>query len=281
MKDMLNQIEQIQELINNSDYILIGAGAGLSTSAGIEYSGKRFEENFADFIKKYHFTDMYTSSFYDFETEEEKWAYWARHIYTSNTGMGPTKLYQDILKLVKDKKYFVITTNVDDQFYKAGFDKEKIFATQGSYRYIQCSVACHNKLYDDTEMVNKMLEKTVDCKIPTELVPKCPVCGGPMDVNIRKDAYFVQDDNWYKQSENYENFLEETKNKKVVLLEFGVGFNTPGIIRFPFEQMTLQNENWKLVRFNKDNPNVYLERNDKCIKVTEDIGKVINQMIIK
>ena len=281
MKDILNQIEQIQELITNSDYILIGAGAGLSTSAGIEYSGKRFEENFADFIKKYHFTDMYTSSFYDFETEEEKWAYWARHIYTNNTGMGPTKLYQDILKLVKDKKYFVITTNVDDQFYKAGFDKEKIFATQGSYRYIQCSVACHNKLYDDTEMVNKMLEKTVDCKIPTEFVPKCPVCGRPMDVNIRKDAYFVQDDNWYKQSKNYENFLEETKNKKVVLLEFGVGFNTPGIIRFPFEQMTLQNENWKLVRFNKDNPNVYLEIEDKCIKVTEDIGKVINQMTIK
>ncbi len=278
MKNILNKIEQIQKLINDSDYILIGAGAGLSTSAGIEYAGKRFEDNFADFIKKYHFTDMYTSSFYNFETEEEKWAYWARHIYINDTGMGATKLYQDILKLVKDKKYFVITTNVDDQFYKAGFDEEKIFATQGSYRYIQCSMACHNKLYDATEMVSKMLKRTVDCKIPTELIPKCPICGESMDVNLRKDAYFVQDDKWYKQNKKYEEFLEETKNKKVVLLEFGVGFNTPGIIRFPFEQMTLQNEKWNLVRFNKENPNVYLEIEDKCIKVSEDIGKVINKI---
>lgn len=279
MKNISNKIKQIEELINASNYILIGAGAGLSTSAGIEYSGKRFTDNFEEFIKKYHFTDMYTSSFYEFETEEEKWAYWARHIYTNNTGMSSTKLYQDILKLVKNKEYFVITTNVDDQFYKAGFDKERIFATQGSYKYIQCSMACHNKLYDDAEIVNKMLKRTVDCKIPTELVPKCPVCGEPMDVNLRKDSYFVQDNNWYKQNKKYEEFLNKAKNEKVIVLEFGVGFNTPGIIRFPFEQMTLKNEKWTLIRFNKEDLNIYLEINDRYIGVSEDIGKVVNKII--
>ena len=151
----MNKISEVKKLINDAEYILIGAGAGLSTAAGIEYSGKRFTDNFADFIKKYNFTDMYTSSFYDFETEEEKWAYWAKHIYVNNTGMEATELYKKLFDLVKDKNYFVITTNVDDQFYKAGFNKDKIFATQGSYRYIQCGIACHNKLYDAKDLVVK------------------------------------------------------------------------------------------------------------------------------
>jgi NAD-dependent SIR2 family protein deacetylase len=137
MKSKLEEIKQIKKLIKDADYILIGAGAGLSTAAGIEYTGKRFEDNFTEFIEKYHFTDMYSSGFYDFKTEEEKWAYWAKHMYMNCIGMSATKLYEDIFKLVKDKNYFVITTNVDEQFYKSGFDKEKIFATQGSYRYIR------------------------------------------------------------------------------------------------------------------------------------------------
>lgn len=281
MKDILEKVSKINSLIKNADAILIGAGAGLSTAAGIEYSGKRFEENFADFIDKYNFTDMYTSSFYNFKTEEEKWAYWARHIYMNNTGMEATSLYKDIFRLVKDKNYFVITTNVDDQFYKSGFNKEKIFAIQGSYRYIQCSKACHNKIYDAVGIVKEMIEKIVDCKVPNKLVPICPVCGGTMDVNIRKDEYFVQDNNWYKQSKRYEEFIEENKNKKVLLLEFGVGFNTPGIIRFPFEQMTLQNKNWNLIRFNKDYPNVYLNIEDKTLQVSEDIKEVVEGMIYK
>lgn len=279
MKDILEKVSKINRLMKNADAILIGAGAGLSTAAGIEYSGKRFEENFADFIDKYNFTDMYTSSFYNFKTEEEKWAYWARHIYMNNTGMEATSLYKDIFRLVKDKNYFVITTNVDDQFYKSGFNKEKIFAIQGSYRYIQCSKACHNKIYDAARIVKEMLEKTVDCKVPTKVVPICPVCGETMDVNIRKDEYFVQDNNWYKQSKRYEEFIEENKNKKVLLLEFGVGFNTPGIIRFPFEQMILQNKNWNLIRFNKDYPNVYLNIEGKTLQVSEDIKEVIERII--
>lgn len=218
---------------------------------------------------------MYTSGFYDFQTEEEKWAYWAKHMYINDIGMKATELYQDILKLVKDKEYFVITTNVDEQFYKAGFDKEKIFATQGSYRHIQCSQACHNKIYDATNLIKEMIDKTIDCKIPTELVPVCPICGGKMETHLRKDAYFVQDNNWYKQNKKYEEFLNNAKNKKVVLLEFGVGFNTPGIIRFPFEQMIYQNINWNLVRFNKDNISTFLDIQDRIIGVKDDINKIV------
>ena len=276
---MNETLNKIKKLIDESDYILIGAGAGLSTSAGIEYDGKRFYDNFEDFIEKYHFTDMYTSGFYDFKTEEEKWAYWARHMYVNDIGMEATKLYKDILELVKNKEYFVITTNVDEQFYKAGFDKEKVFATQGSYRYIQCKNACHNKLYDATDMVKEMLKKTKDCKIPTELVPKCPVCGEKMEVNLRVDANFVQDDNWYKQDKKHGEVLDNAKDKKTLLLEFGIGFNTPGIIRFPFEQMTYKNKNWYLVRFNKDNCDTFLNIENRTIKVYNDIKDVICEIL--
>ena len=281
MNEILEKVEKVKELIKNADYILIGAGSGLSTSAGIEYSGKRFEDDFQDFIEKYNFTDMYTSSFYDFQTEEEKWAYWSKHMYINDIGMEATNLYRDILKFVKDKKYFVITTNVDDQFYKAGFDKDKIFATQGSYKYIQCSKACHNKIYDATDMVKKMLKQIKDCKIPTELVPKCPVCGENMDVNLRKDAFFVQDDNWYKQDKRYEEFIDNAKDKKVVLLELGVGFNTPGIIRIPFEQMTFQNTNWSLVRINKGECTPFLDIKDRFISFENDINKIVDLLVKK
>ena len=276
---MNETLNKIKKLIDESDYILIGAGAGLSTSAGIEYDGKRFYDNFEDFIEKYHFTDMYTSGFYDFKTEEEKWAYWARHMYVNDIGMEATKLYKDILELVKNKEYFVITTNVDEQFYKAGFDKEKVFATQGSYRYIQCKNACHNKLYDATNLFKEMLKETKDCKIPTELVPKCPVCGEKMEVNLRVDANFVQDDNWYKQDKKYGEFLDKAKDRKTLLLEFGIGFNTPGIIRFPFEQMTYKNKNWYLVRFNKDNCDTFLNIENRTIKVYNDIKDVICEIL--
>lgn len=282
MNNISKKITKISNLIKESDYILIGAGSGLSTAAGIEYFGERFYKNFADFIKKYHFTDMYSSAFYDFKTQEEKWAYFAKHIYLNNVGMGATDTYKNLLKLVKNKEYFVLTTNVDDQFEKAGFDKKRIFATQGSYRYIQCSQACHNKLYDDSDLVKEMIAKTnEDLKIPTKLVPKCPICGEDMDVNLRKDAYFVQDEHWYEQDEKYGEFLDKAKDKKVVLLEFGVGFNTPGIIRFPFEKMTFENENWNLVRFNKDNPSVYLDIEDKTTGIFENINDVLKELLEK
>ena len=276
MKKTLNDIKK---LIEQADCILIGAGAGLSTSAGINYAGEEFKKEFAPFIKKYGFTDLYTASFYEFETEEEKWAYFAKHIKFADTGRKATPLYKNIYELVKNKSYFVITTNVDDQFEKAGFEKNKIFATQGSYSKLQCSETCHNKLYDDTELVNRMVEETdYNLKIPTNLVPICPVCKERMEVNLRKDAYFVQDENWYKQSKAYEDFVNNAKDKKVILLELGVGFNTPIIIRFPFEQMTMQNKNWNLVRINKDNVITWNDIEEKSILIQEDIANIINKL---
>lgn len=280
MTNLSKKVNEIKELLKDADYILIGAGAGLSTSAGINYAGEEFKKEFAPFIKKYDFTDLYTASFYEFETEEEKWAYFAKHIKFADTGRIATPLYKDIYKLVKNKSYFVITTNVDNQFEKAGFDKNKIFATQGSYRKLQCSKACHNKLYDNVELVNEMIEQTNrDLKIPSNLVPICPVCGQKMEVNLRKDVYFVQDDNWYKQNKAYENFIDSIKDTKVVLLELGVGFNTPTIIRFPFEQMTLQNENWNLVRINRDNVMTGVEIDHKSILIQDDIDYVVRKIL--
>lgn len=269
---MNKTLNDIKELINNADCILIGAGSGLSTAAGIDYAGEEFKNEFAPFIKKYGFTDLYTSGFYDFSSEEEYWAYWAKHIYFADTGREGTKLYKKIFDLVKNKEYFIITTNVDDQFYKTGFDKDRIFRVQGSYSLNQCSKGCHNKLYSNIELVNKMITSTDnELKIPTELVPVCPVCGESMEPNLRKDGYFIQDDLWYKQNDKYEKFLDENKDKSVLLLEFGVGFNTPGIIRFPFEQMTSQNKNWKLIRFNKEDMTFY-DLENRFIGINEDIN---------
>lgn len=199
-------------------------------------------------------------------------------MYINNIGMEATNLYKDILDLVKNKDYFVITTNVDDQFYKSGFDKEKIFATQGRYKYIQCSQGCHNKIYDATNIVKEMIEKTENCKIPTELVPVCPVCGEKMEPHLRKDIYFIQEENWYKQSQKYLDFIEKAKDKKVVLLEFGVGFNTSTIIRIPFEKMTYQNPNWNLVRFNKNDCMTFFDIENKTIIVKDDINKIIEEL---
>lgn len=277
MKEYNSRILKAKQMIKNADYILIGAGAGLSTAAGLEYSGESFEKNFKEFIEKYNFSDLYSASFYPFRKQEEKWAFWAKLIKL-NRFNNPLKLYQELLALVKNKKYFVITTNVDNQFEIAGFEKEKIFATQGDYSLLQCENACHNKLYDNKEMVEEWLDNTENCEIPKGLVPKCPVCGKNMEMNLRKDANFVQDENWYKQSKNYEDFLDSTKNKNVVLLEIGVGFNTPGIIRFPFEQMVYNETKTTLIRINKDYPQTMLEIANKSILFDEDTNKIIEDL---
>lgn len=233
------------------------------------------------FIEKYNFMDLYTASFYDFPSEEEKWAFFAKFIKFADTGRKAMPLYKNLYNLVKDKEYFVLTTNVDDQFLRAGFDKDKYFATQGSYSKLQCSTPCHNKLYDDSELVEKMIKNTDEnLKIPKELVPKCPVCKEKMEVNLRKDGNFVQDDEWYRESKNYDKFVNNNKDKKLLLLELGVGFNTPGIIRFPFEQMTFQNENWNLVRINRENAMNWVARiDDKSILIEDDINDVIGKLV--
>lgn len=278
MKEYNLRILQVKQVIKQADYIIIGAGSGLSTAAGMQYDGEKFEKDFKEFINKYHFKDLYSASFYNFATQEEKWAFFAKMIKLNRYNEKPLKLYEELYKIVKNKEYFVLSTNVDGQFYNSGFDKNKVFEVQGDYGYLQCENACHNKLYNNKELVEKWLRNTKDCKISSNLVMKCPVCGGNMDMNLRKDANFVQDENWYKMSHKYEEFLEKVKNKNVVLLEIGVGFNTPGIIRFPFEQMVLNNKKTILIRINKDYPLPILEIENKMISFNEDTSKIIKDL---
>lgn len=232
-----SRIAAARKALQEADMILVGGGAGLSAAAGIDYSGPAFQREFTDYIRRYGFTDLYTSSFYDFPSEETRWAYWAKHIDFARIHPDGLPLYRQLLDVVKEKDYFVITTNVDGQFIKAGFAPERIFEVQGDYAFIQCAKGCHPERYDASSMVKEMVANTADCAIPPSMVPHCPVCGGKMDINIRKDRYFVQDEHWYAQAEAYENFLKRAEHGKPILLEIGVGFNTPTIIRLPFEDL--------------------------------------------
>ena len=273
-----DRILKVRDLLKEADYVLIGAGAGLSAAAGMEYSGESFEKNYREFIDKYYFDDLYSASFYDFKTQEEKWAFFARMIKLNRYNDKPLQLYQELYELVRSKNYFVLSTNVDGQFYNSGFDAEKVFEIQGDYCFLQCENACHDKLYYNRELVEEWIQNTKDCRIPSDLVMKCPVCGGNMDMNLRKDANFVQDKNWYVQAKKYEEFINNAKDKKMVLLEIGVGFNTPGIIRFPFERMTEENENTYLVRINKEYPSAILNISDKLVSFNENVSKIIGDL---
>ena len=272
------QIEQIREKLNNADAVVIGAGAGLSTAAGLTYSGERFYKHFSDFAEKDGIIDMYSGGFYPFPDNETFWAWWSRHIYFNRYEKAPKPVYDDLLKLVKDRNYFVLTTNVDHQFQMAGFDKERLFYTQGDYGLFQCSVPCHDKNYDNYDAVIAMIEQQKDMKIPTELVPHCPVCGKPMTMNLRSDDKFVEDEGWHKAAERYNSFIDENKDKNIVYLELGVGGNTPVIIKFPFWQLTAQNENAAYICVNLGESYCPDEIADQSICVNADIGKVINDL---
>lgn len=235
------QINRLKNEIKNADAIVIGAGAGMSTSAGLTYDGERFEKYFPDFHKKYGISDMYSGGFYPYETLEEYWAWWSRHIYINRYDITAGKPYMDLLNIVKDKDYFVLTTNVDHQFQLAGFDKKRLFYTQGDYGLWQCSRACHDKTYDNEETVRLMIKTQKNMKIPSDLIPKCPVCGAPMTTNLRCDNSFVQDNGWYSAASRYEDFIRRHKESHLLFLELGVGSNTPVIIKYPFWQMTAKN----------------------------------------
>lgn len=239
--DYLEKIEKLKQEIETADAIVIGAGAGLSASAGMSYSGERFEKNFADFQEKYGIQDMYSGGFYPYDTLEEYWAWWSRHILINRYEAGVGKPYCDLLELVKKKDYFVFTTNVDHQFQMARFDKERLFYTQGDYGLWQCSRPCHQKTYDNEKMVRQMVSQQKEMKIPTELIPKCPVCGAPMTMNLRVDGTFVEDEGWHAAAGRYNEFIRQHKEEKVLFLELGVGANTPGIIKYPFWRMTVEN----------------------------------------
>lgn len=240
-KDHSAEIDRLKNEIETADAIVIGAGAGLSTAAGFTYSGERFEKYFSDFIEKYQFRDMYSGGFYPFESLEEHWAYWSRYIYINHYMDVDNGTYKGFFKLVKDKDYFVLTTNVDHQFQKAGFDKHRLFYTQGDYGLFQCSQPCCQETYDNEACIQDMLKTQKNMRIPTELIPHCPKCGKPMTMNLRADDTFVQDKGWYRAAERYEEFLRRHKNLHILFLELGVGYNTPAIIKYSFWQMTVKN----------------------------------------
>lgn len=273
-----DKIEQLKHELASADAILIGAGSGLSTSAGFTYAGKRFEENFSDFIGKYGFQDMYSSGFYPFGTLEAYWAFWSRHIFINRYQDAPKPAYDDLWMLVKEKDYFVLTTNVDHCFQKAGFDKQRLFYTQGDLGLWQCSKPCHNKTYDNEPIVRKMVAEQKNMRIPSELVPHCPVCGAPMTMNLRVDHAFVEDDGWHKAAERYQGFIRRHKGLHILYLELGVGGNTPGIIKYPFWQLTFQNTNAVYACINLSEAYCPAEINKQSICIAGDIGDILKKL---
>ena len=278
-KTYSGKIEQLREKIENTDAVLIGAGAGLSTSAGFTYSGDRFKQYFSDFIEKYHIRNMYEGGFYPFDSIEEHWAYWSRYIYINRYMDAPKPVYEKLLELVGNKDYFVLTTNVDHCFQKAGFAKERLFYTQGDYGLFQCQTPCKPYTYDNETQIKRMVEEQKDMRIPTELIPKCPVCGKPMTMNLRADATFVQDEGWNIHAGYYEKFLNAHKTSKILFLELGVGYNTPGIIKYPFWQMTASNRNAEYICINKGETSVPNEIRTQSIEIDADIYDVLNDLL--
>lgn len=274
-----DKLSRLKDKIAAADAIVIGAGAGLSTSAGFDYSGERFEKYFADFHKKYGITDMYSGGFYPFETLNEYWAWWSRHILVNRYNAPVGKPYSDLLKAVSDKDYFVLTTNVDHRFQLAGFDKKRLFNTQGDYGLWQCSEPCCNETFDNENAVRTMVKEQCNMKIPDELIPRCPHCGKPMAMNLRCDNSFVQDEGWYTAAERYEEFIRRHRNLHILFLELGVGFNTPGIIKYPFMQMTAENPKAIYACINMNEAYAPGEIADRAICIDGDIGKVIENII--
>ena len=277
-KSCCDTLQRLKHEIQTADAILIGAGAGLSTSAGFTYTGKRFTETFADFISKYGFRDMYSGGFYPFETLEEHWAYWSRYIYINRYQDAPKDTYADLLALVQGKDYFVLTTNVDHCFQKAGFDKHRLFYTQGDYGLWQCSGPCHDKTYDNEAVIRKMVAEQKDMRVPSELVPRCPVCGAPMSMNLRADSTFVEDEGWHQAAARYQDFIRRHDRLHVLFLELGVGANTPGIIKYPFWKMVYQNPRAAYACVNLSEAYCPAEIRKRSICIDEDIDKVLKKL---
>ena len=269
------QARKVRRLLDEAEAVLIGAGAGLSAAAGFTYSGERFVRYFSDFGEKYHFEDMYSGGFYPFPAQEEFWAFWSRNILINRYMDPPRPVYRELLELVREKDYFVLTTNVDHCFQKAGFDKKRLFYTQGDYGLFQCAAPCHAETYDNETAVREMYQRQSDMRIPTELLPICPRCGGPMMPNLRCDDRFVEDAGWHEAADRFREFVETRQEKRLLLLELGVGYNTPVIIRIPFEQMAASFPYAALVRVNRNEADLPDNLQENGVSIAGDIGEVV------
>lgn len=276
--DYTEQVKQLKQALTQADAVIIGAGAGMSVSAGLTYTGLRFEEHFQDFIDQYHFRDMYTAGFYPYDTLEEFWGYWSRHIYWNRYDQPIGEPYQLLLELVQNKDYFVITTNVDHCFQHAGFDKSRLFYTQGDYGLWQCSQPCHQKTYDNENIVRRMVAEQKDRKIPSELIPYCPICGKSMTMNLRSDNTFVQDEGWYQAQSRYQDYLRRHNGMCLLFLELGVGGNTPAIIKYPFWKFTSENPNATYACINFEEAFAPHNIKKQAICIQGDIGKVLKDI---
>lgn len=290
-----DELDALRQKLAEADAILIGAGAGLSASAGFAYSGERFRRYFGDFAAQYHFADMYAGGFYLYGSLEEYWAYWSRYIWINRYMDAPKPVYNRLCDLVKDKDYFVLTTNVDHCFQKARFDKARLFYTQGDYGLWQCSVPCHNETYDNEATVRKMVEAQgfafaensdlyvpdgikLKMKVPSELIPYCQHCHKPMSMNLRADATFVEDAGWHAAARRYEAFLRQCRGKKVLYWELGVGMNTPGIIKYNFWQRVWQDRRAFYACVNLDEAYCPPELAARSACIKGDIGAVLEQL---
>lgn len=282
MKSTGNFSEEIGELkkaIDTTEAVVIGAGAGLSASAGFIYMGERFQKFFSDFEEKYHFHDMYLGGFYPYSTLEEHWAYWSRYIYINRYMDAPKPVYDRLFQLVRDKDYFVITTNVDHCFQKAGFDKERLFYTQGDYGLLQCGEPCCQETFENEEIIRQMMDQQNDMRIPTELLPICPRCGKPLTMNLRSDNKFVEDEGWHLAAERYNNFIQTRKNQRILFLELGVGYHTPIIIKYPFWQMVMKNRRATYACINFGEEVCPAEIQKQAICIDEDIDEVLSKIV--
>ena len=277
--DFSSALDRLKRVLDQADAVIVGAGAGLSTSAGFTYSGARFTQYFSDFAAKYGFSDMYTGGFFPYPTKEEFWAYWSRYIFVNRYMDAPKPVYDDLLKLVQDKDYFVITTNVDHCFQKAGFDKKRLFYTQGDYGLFQCSEPCCQETWDNETVIREMVDRQKDMRVPTELIHVCPHCGKPLTMNLRFDDKFIEDEGWHAAAERYENFLRTRKGQKTLFLELGVGYNTPGIIKYPFWQMTCENPNALYVCINQGQALGPKEITERAIYVDRDINEAMDSLL--
>ena len=272
------EIERLRCALASADAVIVGAGAGLSTAAGFTYAGERFERHFSDFSQKYGFSDMYSGGFYPYPTEEEYWAYWSRYIYVNRYQDAPRPVYDELLRRVREKDYFVITTNVDHCFQKAGFDKKRLFYTQGDYGLFQCSGPCRQETFDNEQAVREMVQRQKDLRIPPELVPVCPHCGRPMTMNLRCDDRFAEDKGWHRAAERYANFLRTRRGQHVLFWELGVGYNTPGIIKYPFRRMAAEAPDAVYACVNLSEPDDLPTPPQRTIHLSADIAAVLHDL---
>ena len=272
------QVDRLRSALAKADAVVIGAGAGLSTAAGYTYSGERFERLFGDFAARYGFSDMYSGGFYPYETLEEHWAFWSRYVMCNRFAPAPLPVYDQLLALVRGRDYFVLTTNVDHCFQRAGFDKRRLFYTQGDYGLFQCSRPCCQETRDNEKTIRAMVDQQRDLRVPSGLVPRCPHCGAPAAMNLRSDSTFVEDEGWHRAAARYEDFLRRHAGMRTLFLELGVGGNTPGIIKYPFWRMTATSEKATYACLNLGEAVAPVEIADRSILIDADIARTLDAL---